>query len=110
MQTPALVRRCFTLALSLVALFMLGGSGCSSESGGAGCEDDGSCACRDSDCPDGERCVQGECRATCQAQDDCPVGQNCAVYEYSSGEREQRCVVLDYEALRGTKRDELTLF
>ncbi len=105
MESPVFVRRCFTLALSLVTLFSLGGAGCSSESV-ASCEDDGSCACRDSDCADGERCVQGECRKTCETQDDCPIAQNCAVFEFAGGEREQRCVVLDYAADGSTGHSE----
>jgi len=106
MESPALVRRCFTLALSLVALFVLGGSGCSSESVGSDCEDRGDCACKDSDCDDGQRCVQGECRGTCRTQSDCPVAENCAVYEFPTGEQERRCVVLDYAKDGSTGRSE----
>lgn len=52
--------------------------------------------CEDSSCLPGQRCTQGECRPTCASQDDCPKGQNCALYEFGDGSRGQYCVVLDY--------------
>jgi hypothetical protein len=90
MQFSSLVRRCFTLAFTLVAVGSVSGTGCSSEDP----VDDRGCA--DSDCSGTDRCVQQECRAPCESQDDCPVTQNCAVWEFASGEIEQRCVTLPY--------------
>lgn len=104
MHVLPFVRRCFTLALTLAAFGSLTGAGCSSESLD-GCED-GGCACLDADCADGERCVQHECRPNCETQDDCPTGQNCAVWEFADGTREQRCVVLPYAESGSTGQSE----
>lgn len=85
-------RHCFTLAFLLFGAGSALTTGCESERLCPG----GRCACTDAECADGQRCVQNECRDACADQDDCPLGQNCAVYEFPDGTREQRCVVLAY--------------
>lgn len=70
---------------------------CAAGNAAIGCSSSSHEPCDDSSCiAEGKRCVQDECRPTCAAQDDCPVGQNCALYEFGDGARAQHCVVLDY--------------
>ena len=99
MEISSLVRQCFTLALTLVGLGALSSAGCSSE-------DPSDDACEDAQCPGDDRCVQQECRSRCQEQDDCPLKQNCALWEFGDGSREQRCVTLPYAESGSTGQSE----
>jgi hypothetical protein len=93
------------LALTLLALSAFSSAGCSSEDPGE-CEGETCDPCRDSDCDGDARCVQHECRSTCDTQDDCPLGQNCAVWQFPGGEQEARCVTLPYAENGSTGQSE----
>ncbi len=64
--------------------------GCSSDCTGPGCG-----TCRDEDCSDGQRCVQGECQSACGGDEDCSGGLVCRAYEFTPGDVGNRCVRLD---------------
>jgi hypothetical protein len=76
------------LVLGLLGAFaaLASAGGCSSE------------PCGPDDCTAGERCTQDRCSAPCATQSDCPIGENCALWEFEDGERGNFCVTLDYAA------------
>lgn len=78
-----------TLTLGLMLGGLLTAAGCSSS-----CEGDDCQTCSDSDCGDGERCVQNECRAACDGDADCSASMSCRLWEFEPGDRGRYCVVL----------------
>jgi hypothetical protein len=76
-------------AVLLVASLALG-AGCSSSD----CEGDECKQCSDADCPDGQRCVQRECRSACTSDAQCDGGQVCRGYQFRSGDEGDYCVVV----------------
>ena len=79
------VRRALALIPLLSAAFLVGAGGCSSTE-----------QCGNGDCPDGQRCTQDRCSSACDSQSDCPIGENCALWQFGDGERGTYCVTLDY--------------
>jgi hypothetical protein len=77
-------------ALLLALSGLSAAAGCSS----ADCEGDECKQCSDSDCPDGQRCVQRECRSACSTDAQCDDGQVCRGYQFRSGDEGEYCVVL----------------
>jgi len=51
-------------------------------------------ACDDSQCLAGARCVQNECRPSCQTDSTCTSGEVCRLWGFGDGTRGNYCVVL----------------
>ncbi|HKY35705.1 MAG TPA: hypothetical protein VJN18_07200 [Polyangiaceae bacterium] len=87
-----------TTGLAFAALMLLGlgavltSAGCDSDSDCQG--DECKAPCRDSDCAEGQRCVQNECRDSCTTDSDCPGVQVCSGFRFASGEEGRYCVIL----------------
>ena len=83
-------------ALLVLAVLMQLAVGCTS----------GAESCSDSSCNVGERCVQEECRKSCDDNASCPQGQSCALWDFGDGTQAKHCVALGNCAGQPCKSDE----